>query len=72
MSSHEYKVGEHVRWNSDVGHVTGKIKKVHVKDFEFMGRTRRCSADKPQYEVESDDTGNHAVHYGSAFTRVSD
>ena len=72
MSSHEYQVGEQVRWNSDAGHITGKITKIHVKDFEFMGRMRRCSQDKPQYEVTSDRTGHHAVHLGSALTRTGD
>ncbi len=72
MSAHEYKVGEPVSWNWRGGSSTGKIVKIHVDDFEFVGRMRRCSKDKPQYEVESDGTGNHAVHYGSALTLISD
>ncbi|MBJ7262734.1 MAG: DUF2945 domain-containing protein [Burkholderiaceae bacterium] len=59
-------VGSRVIWNSDVGQVTGKITKVHRQDFEFMGRTRRASKDKPQYEVESDKTGRKAAHKGDA------
>ena len=59
-------VGSRVIWNSDVGQVTGKITKVHRQDFEFMGRTRRASKDKPQYEVESDTTGRKAAHKGDA------
>ncbi len=69
MSLHEYEVGEPVGWNWRGGRSTGRIVKVHVEDFEFMGRMRRCSRNKPQYEVASDQTGNHAVHYGSALTR---
>ncbi len=68
MSSDRYKVGDHVQWSFRGGRTAGKIVKVHVADFEFMGRMRRCSKDKPQYEVESEQTGNHALHYGDALT----
>ena len=72
MASHEYKVGDHVLWSFRGGRTAGKIVKIHVQDFEFMGRMRRCSKDKPQYEVESEQTGNHAVHHGSALTPAGD
>lgn len=65
-----FSVGDHVRWNSDVGHVRGKITKVHTKDVEFMGRTRRCSPDDPQYEVQSDKTDAVAMHKGDALSKV--
>ena len=63
------KVGDHVQWNSEVGRITGKITKVHKQDFEFMGRTRRASADEPQFEVESDKTGRKAAHKGDALEK---
>lgn len=63
------KVGDHVHWNSDAGRISGKITKVHKKDFEFMGRTRRASAEEPQYEVESDKTGRKAAHKGEALSK---
>jgi len=64
-----FKVGDAVEWNSDVGHVTGKITKVHKSDFVFMGRNRRASAEDPQYEVESDKTGRKAAHKGEALKK---
>ena len=66
----KFSVGDHVRWNSEAGHVTGKITKVHTKDVEFMGKTRRCSPEEPQYEVQSDKTDHLAMHKGSALSRV--
>ncbi len=66
-----FKVGDHVTWNSDVGHVTGRITKVHVKDIEFLGKTRRASREAPQYEVQSDKTGALAMHKPEALKRVS-
>jgi hypothetical protein len=66
-----FKVGDHVTWNSDVGHVTGRITKVHVKDVEFLGKTRRASREAPQYEVKSDKTGARAMHQPEALKRVS-
>lgn len=68
---HDFKTGDHVRWNSDVGHVTGKVTKVHVKDCEFMGRKRHCTEDDPQYEVKSDKTDASAMHKGDALHKVS-
>lgn len=64
--SHAFKVGDHVRWNSEAGHVSGKIRKVHTSDFSWKGYTRHCSKDDPQYEIESDKTEHVAVHKGSA------
>jgi len=68
--SHTFKVGDHFRWNSEAGHVTGKIVKVHTDDTEFMGRTRRCSEDDPQYEVKSDKTDHLAMHKGDALHKI--
>ena len=65
-----FSVGDHVRWNSEGGHVKGKITKVHTKDVEFMGRMRRCSADEPQYEVVSDESGKKAMHKGDALSKL--
>lgn len=65
-----FKVGDHVRWNSEAGHVTGHITKVHKSDFEFLGRTRRATADEPQYEVKSDKTDHVAAHKGSALAHM--
>jgi hypothetical protein len=28
----QFKVGDHVTWNSEVGHVSGQIVKVHTPD----------------------------------------
>jgi len=65
-----FKVGDHVRWNSEAGHVTGTITKIHKRDFEFMGRTRRATTDEPQYEVRSDKTDHVAAHKASALDHV--
>ncbi len=68
--SKKFKVGDHVRWNSEAGHVSGKIIKVHTHDFEYKGHTRRASEDEPQYEIKSDKTDHVAAHKGSALEHV--
>ncbi len=65
-----FKTGDHVRWNSEAGHVSGHIVKVHSKDFEWKGYTHHASADDPQYEITSDKTDHVAVHKGSALHKV--
>ena len=61
--------GDHVTWNSHgskaEGTVTGKI----TKETEAGGRKVKASPDDPQYEVESDKSGNTAVHKPSALDK---
>ncbi|MGC2938922.1 MULTISPECIES: DUF2945 domain-containing protein [unclassified Brevibacterium] len=64
--AHDFFVGDHVGWNSEAGQVSGTITKVHTADFDYMGHTRRASADDPQYEIKSDKTDHIAAHKGSA------
>ncbi|GAD21524.1 DUF2945 domain-containing protein [Acidovorax sp. MR-S7] len=61
-----FKVGDHVRWNSEAGHVTGTIIAVHTSDFDYKGHRHRASAQEPQYEIKSDKTDHVAAHKGSA------
>jgi hypothetical protein len=68
--AHAFKVGDHVRWNSEAGHILGKVTKVHTKEVEFMGRHRHASTDAPQYEVKSDKTGHLAMHKEDALERA--
>lgn len=68
--STKYSVGDHVSWNSEAGRVSGKIVKVHTKDFEYKGHNRRASTDEPQYEIQSDKTDHIAAHKGSALRKI--
>jgi hypothetical protein len=63
---HKFKVGDHVTWNSEAGHVSGKIIKVHKKNFLYKGYTHHASEDDPQYEIKSDKTDHIAAHKSSA------
>jgi hypothetical protein len=65
-----FKVGDHVRWNSEAGRVSGKIIKVHTKDADYKGYTHHASKDDPQYEIKSDKTEHIAMHKGSALSRI--
>jgi hypothetical protein len=65
-----FKVGDHVTWNSEAGHVSGRIVKVHSRDTEYKGHTRHASPDEPQYEIASDKTDHVAMHKGSALRKL--
>ena len=67
--AHEFKIGDHVTWNSEAGHVSGTITKVHTKDFDYKGYTHHASPDDPQYEIKSDKTDHIAAHKGGALTK---
>lgn len=66
----KFKIGDHVTWNSEAGHVRGKIIKVHTKDVDYKGYTHHASTEEPQYEIQSDKTDHIALHKGSALRRV--
>ncbi|WP_017259540.1 hypervirulence associated TUDOR domain-containing protein [Pedobacter arcticus] len=68
--SKEYKTGDHVSWNSEAGRVSGKIIKVHIRDFDYKGYTHHASKNDPQYEIKSDKTNHIAAHKGSALTKL--
>ncbi|WP_046863421.1 DUF2945 domain-containing protein [Microvirga massiliensis] len=61
-----FKVGDHVTWNSEVGHVSGRIVKVHRSDVNYKGYVHHASEDEPQYEIKSDKTDHVALHRGKA------
>lgn len=68
--STKFKVGDHVRWNSEAGYVKGKIVKVHNKDTDYKGYTHHASIDDPQYEIQSDKSDHVAMHKGTALQRI--
>ena len=61
-----FKVGDHVTWNSEAGHVSGRIVKVHRTDVNYKGYVHHASEDEPQYEIKSDKTDHVALHKGKA------
>ena len=65
-----FKIGNHVRWNSEAGFVTGRIIKVHTQQTDYKGHPRHASADEPQYEIQSDRTEHIAMHKGSALSKI--
>ena len=65
-----FKVGDHVKWNSEAGHVSGKIIAVHTKEFDYKGHTHHASKEDPQYEIKSDKTDHVSAHKGSALRRA--
>lgn len=65
-----FKAGDHVRWNSEAGYVSGRIIKVHIKDFNYKGYRHHATGDDPQYEIKSDKTGHVAAHKGRALKKI--
>jgi hypothetical protein len=70
--AHKFKVGDHVTWNSEAGHVSGKIIMVHTKNVAYKGYTHHATTDDPQYEIKSDKTDHIAMHKSTALRKVSD
>jgi hypothetical protein len=66
----DFKVGDHVGWNSEAGHVRGTIKKKITSAITFKGYTVRASKEEPQYLIKSDTTDHLAMHKGSALKKL--
>ena len=67
-----FKVGDRVSWNSEAGRVSGKIIRVHTRDFDHKGHTHHATAESPQFEIKSSKTDHVAAHKGVALTRLKD
>ncbi len=61
-----FRVGDHVTWNSEAGHVSGTIIKVHTENVDYKGYTHHATSADPQYEIQSDTTDHVAMHRGAA------
>ncbi|MBE2211610.1 MAG: DUF2945 domain-containing protein [Xanthomonadaceae bacterium] len=68
---HGFKVGDHVRWNSEAGWVSGHVVRIHTQDFDYKGHTHHASPERPQYEIRSDKTDHVAAHYAEALALIS-
>ena len=68
----DFRVGDHVTWNSEAGHVSGTIIKVHTQNVSYKGYIHHASEAEPQYEIKSDKTDHIALHKGSALRRMND
>jgi hypothetical protein len=66
----KFKVGDKVSWNSEAGRVSGIVKKIHVKDFNYKGYTHHATKEDPQYEIKSDKSNHIAAHRGSVLTKI--
>ena len=67
----KFKIGDHVKWNSEAGYVSGKIIKIHTAYFDYKGYTHHADKDDPQYEIKSDKTEHIAVHKTKALIKMS-
>lgn len=65
-----FKVGDHVSWNSEAGHVSGTIKKTVTCAVKFKTYTVRASKEEPQYLIKSDKTDHMAMHKGAALKKI--
>ena len=66
----KFKVGDHVTWNSEAGHVSGEIIKVHTSEVDWKGYTHHASKDDPQYEIKSAKTDHIALHKATALKKT--
>lgn len=69
--ANEFKIGDHVSWNSEAGMISGTIIKIHTSNFDYKGYTHHASDEIPQYEIKSDKSDHIAAHKASALIRIN-
>ena len=67
----DFKVGDHVGWNSEAGHVRGTIKKKITSTSRFKNYTVHASKEEPQYLIQKrhDRSSGHAQGIGTQETQ---
>lgn len=65
-----FRIGDHVEWNSEAGRVRGTIKKKVTSATRFKTYTVRASKEEPQYLIKSDKTDHLAMHKGAALKKI--
>jgi hypothetical protein len=68
----KFKIGDRVTWNSEAGHVSGTIIRVHTKDVDYKGHIHHASKDDPQYEIKSNKTDHIAMHKEEALRKADE
>ena len=68
--AHDFKVGDHVEWNSEAGRVRGTIVKKVTSEMDYKGYTHHASKDEPQFLIKSDKTDHVAMHKGTALKKL--
>lgn len=66
-----FRIGDHVSWNPEAGHVSGTIIKIHTSNLNYKGYTHHATKDDPQYEIKSDKTDHIAIHKSSALKKIA-
>jgi hypothetical protein len=65
MEACKAKVGDHVTWNSEAGHISGRIVRVRTKNVDYKGYVHDAGKSEPQYEIKSNKTDHGALHKGT-------
>ena len=66
----EFKVGDHVSWNSEAGRVKGTITKKITSKIKFKTYIVHASKEEPQYLIKSNKTDHMAMHKGAALKKM--
>ena len=66
----EFKIGDHVSWNSEAGRVRGIIRKKISAPMTFRGYTVHASKEAPQYLIESGETDHLAMPKAPALRKI--
>ena len=65
-----FKRGDHVKWNSEAGIVSGTVVKKITSDLSIKGYAHHASKAEPQYMIKSDKTDHVAIHKGVALHHI--
>jgi hypothetical protein len=70
QNSASLKKGDKVEWGTSQGKTKGTVKKTVTQPMKVKGYTVKASKDNPQVLVETDETGEQAVHKAKSLKKV--
>lgn len=62
MAAKKPKKGDRVKWDTSQGETIGSVVRKVTGTKKIKGHTAKATKNDPQYEVESDKSGKHAIH----------
>jgi hypothetical protein len=66
----KFEHGDHVKWNTPQGEITGKVLKRLTKSTYIRAHKVAATPNNPEYVVQSDRSGKRAAHKSSALKKA--
>lgn len=68
----QFKKGDRVEWETSGKTIRGVIKEIITESTDFKNHHFEASKEKPEYLVESEQSGKEAIHRAEALRKIEE